>query len=131
MHGLRAGILPAALLAAAIALPAAAQQQTNGNPSSSAPGVATPESGMSDMTVNKVGAALRQVLQVKQTYSQRMQNANTQAERQEIASQADGAAASAVTQQGLSVDQYNRVLLAARTDPALKQRVLAAAGVSQ
>jgi phage-related tail protein len=130
MRGFRAGILPAALLATAIALPAAAQQQMNAAGASSS-GMAAQRTDMSDATVHKVGAALRDVLQVKQSYSQRMQSANTQAERQEVASQADGAAATAVTQQGLSVDQYNRVLLAARTDPALKQRVLSAAGVQQ
>jgi hypothetical protein len=129
MRGFRAGILPATLLAAAIALPAAAQQQMNG--AAASPGMAAQGTDMSDATVNKVGAALRNVLQIKQGYSQRMQGASTQAERQEVASQADGAAATAVTQQGLSVDQYNRVLLAARTNPALKQRVLSAAGVQQ
>lgn len=136
MHGFRIAAASAGLLAATAVLPAAAQQmQMNGgaaaSPPAASPPVASPGVDLSYATVNKAGAALRQVLQIKQNYSQRMQSANTQGERQQIATQADGEAATAVTRQGLSVDQYNRIIVAAQSNPALKQRVLSAAGVAQ
>jgi GTP1/Obg family GTP-binding protein len=125
MLGFRAGVVPAAMLATAMALPAAAQQL------SGAPSGAVSGANMSDATVKKVGAALRQVAQVEQTYSQRLQSANTPEQKQDISKQASGAAVTAITQQGLTIDQYNQVIQAAQSDPALKQRVLAAAGAGR
>jgi Domain of unknown function (DUF4168) len=121
----KTSVMLAALFATAMLLPAAAQ------PSGGVPSGNEPNASTSDATVGKVGAALRQVLQIKQTYSQRLQSAATPAEQQDISKQASGAAAAAITRQGLSIDQYTRVLQAAQSDPALKQRVLAAAGPSQ
>ena len=125
MLGFRGGVAPAALLATAMALPAAAQ------PPSGAPSGAVTSANISDTTVKKVGAALRQVAQVEQTYSQRLQSANTPEQKQDISKQANDAAATAITQQGLTIDQYKQVIQAAQSDPALKQRVLAAAGAGQ
>jgi GTP1/Obg family GTP-binding protein len=87
-----------------------------------------PGASIPDATVGKVGAALQQVQQIKQTYSQRLGAANTPAQQEDISKQATGAAVTAVTRQGLTIDQYNQVIQAAQSDPALKQRVLAAAG---
>jgi GTP1/Obg family GTP-binding protein len=125
MLGFRAGVVPAALLVTAMALPAAAQQP------SGAPSGAVSGANMSDATVSKVGAALRQVAQIEQTYSQRLQSANTAVQKQDISQQASDAAVTAITQQGLTIDQYNQVIQAAQSDPALKQRVLAAAGAGR
>jgi GTP1/Obg family GTP-binding protein len=108
-----------------MALPADAQ------PPSGAPSGAVSGANMPDATVKKVGAALRQVSQIEQTYSQRLQSANTPMEKQDISKQASGAAVTAITQQGLTIDQYKQVIQAAQNDPALKQRVLAAAGAGQ
>jgi GTP1/Obg family GTP-binding protein len=121
----KTGVMLVALFATAMVLPAAAQP-SGGVPSGTESGTST-----SDATVGKVGAALRQVVQIKQTYSQRLQSAATPAQQQDISKQASGAAVAAITQQGLSIDQYNQVIQAAQSDPALKQRVLAAAGPSQ
>ena len=125
MFGFKGGVVPAALLATAMALPAAAQQP------SGAPSGAVSGANMSDATVKKVGAALRQVAQIEQTYSQRLQSANTPVQKQDISKQASNAAVTAITQQGLTIDQYNQVIQAAQSDPALKQRVLAAAGAGR
>jgi hypothetical protein len=125
MFGFRAGVVSAALLATVMALPAAAQQP-RGAPSGAVSGANIP-----DATVNKVGAALRQVTQIEQTYSQRLQSANTPAQKQDISKQANGAAVTAITEQGLTIDQYTQVIQAAQSDPALKQRVVAAAGAGQ
>jgi hypothetical protein len=65
-----------------MALPAAAQQPS-GAPSGTVSGA-----NVSDATVSKVGAAMRQVAQIEQIYSQRLQSANTPAQKQDISKQA-------------------------------------------
>jgi hypothetical protein len=125
MLGFRVGVVPAAILATAMAMPVAAQQPS-GVPSGAVSGA-----NMSDATVKKVGAALRQVAQIQETYSQRLQSANTPMQKQDISKQASDAAVTAITQQGLTIDQYSQVIRAAQRDPALKERVLAAAGPDQ
>jgi Domain of unknown function (DUF4168) len=131
MFGFRLGVVPVALLATAMALPAAAQPSA-GAPSAppGAPSGMVPGASISDATVGKVGMALQQVAQIKQTYSQRLESAKTPAQQQDISKQANDAAVTAITQQGLTIDQYRQVIQVAQNDPTLKQRLLAAAGQS-
>src|SRR5579875_1795510 len=130
-------------LLATVALPAAAQQADHSTAapghrpgmSQTAPaGTTTAQPGMtyqaapvSDMTVAKVGAALRDVTHIRQSAAQRLQAAGTDAERQSVSRQATSAEEAAVMRQGISVATYNQVIAAAHQDPALRQRVLAAA----
>jgi hypothetical protein len=60
MLGFRGDVVPAAILATTMALPAAAQP-------SEAPSTAVSSANMSDATVKKVGMALRQVAQIEET----------------------------------------------------------------
>ena len=132
MRHLGSSMAAAAILLAA-GLPAAAQP-TGTSQSPSAP--ATPSAGashvdVSDATVGKVGAALRDVVQIKQSYSERLQSAKTPTEQQDLSKQASGEATASISHHGLTIDQYNQVIHAAQADPALKQRVLAAAKTNQ
>jgi hypothetical protein len=77
-----------------------------------------------DDTVQKAGVAMHHVLQIRQTYSQRVQAASMPAEKQTLAQQAETETTKAVTDQGLSVQEYNRVLHLAMADPNLKARLL-------
>lgn len=77
-----------------------------------------------DDTVQKAGVAMHHVLQLRQSYSQREQAASMPAEKQSIAEQAETATTKAVTDQGLSVQEYNRVLHLAMADPNLKARLM-------
>lgn len=77
-----------------------------------------------DDTVRKAGVAMHHVLQIRQSYSQREQAATMPAEKQTIAEQAETATTKAVTDQGLSVQEYNRVLHLAMADPTLKTRLM-------
>jgi len=73
-----------------------------------------PQGEISDTLVQKVGVALGQIARIKETYGERFVKAQT-------------VIAKAVSRQGLSVEQFNRVVTAAKADPDLEQRVLAAA----
>jgi hypothetical protein len=125
--------LAAAAVVLAAGLPAAAQQ-TGADRAQTAPSVpdgAASRVDLSDATVGKVGAALRDVVQIKQSYAPRLQAAKSPTEQQDLSKQASGEAVASISQHGLTIDQYNQVIHAAQADPALKQRVLAAAKTSQ
>lgn len=125
----------AALLLTGMAVPLAAQQQ-NGDmgaqqqpPMQQQMPMQTPGGGANvpDGMVRKAGAALRNVSQIQNDYSQRVQGAKTQDERQQLITQARSAEVNAVTNQGLSLDQYNQILQLAQADPTFRQRLLSAA----
>jgi hypothetical protein len=126
--------LAAALLAGSVPLTAIAQQMP-GSTAPSGPAVGAPSSeGASqvpDATVQKAGAALRHIAQIRQGYSPQMSAATTPEQQQAVAQQAAAASERAITDQGLTVDQYNQVVRLALADPTFKQRLLAAAQQAQ
>jgi hypothetical protein len=65
--------------------------------------------------------------QIRQGYTQRAQSANSQQQQQELTDQAQKDMAKAISDQGLSIQQYNQVIQMAQTDPTLKQRLLSVA----
>lgn len=123
--GLGIAGLTMVMLGTGVPVPAAAQQTPNNVvPPSGQSGAAA---SLPDGTVRKAGAALRDIAQIRQGYSQRMQTARTQNEQRGLLQQANAAELQAVSSEGLSVDQYNQVIRLAQADPGLKQRLLSAA----
>src|SRR5689334_20253086 len=108
-------------------------QQSGGNaPRLQKPGLtlqkpgATAQSGeMSDAMVRKVSAALRHVVAIRQTYEQHAKSTNTQQQRNDLNRQAGKEVAKAISDQGLTVQQYQNAIEMARTDPTLRQRLIA------
>ena len=82
---------------------------------------------ISDTLVQKVGVALGQITQIRETYAERFASVDSDDEKQTVETEAQTVIAEAVSQQGLSVEQFNRVVTAAKADPDLERRVLAAA----
>jgi hypothetical protein len=123
MQGFKVAGLAAMLLTGMI-VPLAAQPQNSGSqmPSQLPPGSAN----LDDGTVKKAGAALRDVAQIQNDYSQRVQGAGTPDERQKLVDQAKAAEITALARQGLSVDQYNQIMQLAQSDPTFRQRLLSA-----
>jgi hypothetical protein len=122
----------AAALAAGLVVPAFAQPSGSGAPSGQAPqaqGAPIQQGAVSDAMVHKVGAALRQTVTIRQKYAERAQSqpkTSTQ-DQQALATAAESEMVQAISDQGLSVQQYNQVIQMAQADPALKQRLLSAA----
>ncbi|HUB12540.1 MAG TPA: DUF4168 domain-containing protein [Acetobacteraceae bacterium] len=83
--------------------------------------------GFSDETVSKVGRAAGQIALIREAYRDGLNEVDNEGEKQELGQRAEAAAVEALTQQGLSITEYNHVVAAADEDPALKQRLLAAA----
>jgi hypothetical protein len=109
----------AALLIAG-ALPAAAQQQQM-------PAAPAQQGQLSDAMVTKVGTALRHVSVIRRQYTQRAQAANSQQEQQAISAQARDEMAKAISDQGLSVQQYDQAIQMAQHNDTLKQRLISVA----
>jgi hypothetical protein len=81
---------------------------------------------VSDETVSHVGKAVAHILRLRQTLEENMATAHTDEERQNIAAHVETAAVAAISDQGLSVDEYNQVIASARDDAELEERVLIA-----
>ena len=111
-------------------LPVAAQQAGTESAGQNSAGAGV-GAGMGDSvsagTITKAGAALRRVTEIKQTYSQRLGGAKTEDEQQTLRKQATEEAVKAISDQGLTVDQYNQVIRQAQANPGLRERLLAAA----
>ena len=99
--------------------------------SASSPAVAQPaptspqsqQSQMSDAMVNKVGTALRHVAMIRQEYSKRAQSASSE-QQQTLSNQAKQEMLKAISDQGLSLQQYDSAIQMAQNDETLKRRLL-------
>ncbi len=77
--------------------------------------------------VDRVGAAAGKVARIQQDYATHAEAEPVEAARQEMAQKARTAAEQVLDDEGVSIDDYNAMLIAAETDPALEQRLLEAA----
>lgn len=96
----------------------------NAQTQSPAPGPSeqTPKN-IPDQKLDAVAAALEQVASVKEDYKGRMKAADP-SDRNRIAEEAQNALVKAVTDRGLSVDEYNSILQVAVNDPGLREKIL-------
>jgi len=81
----------------------------------------------SDETVAKVGRAVGQIALIREAYREGLNEADSEGEKQELAQRAEAAAVQVLDEQELSITEYNHVVATADDDPALQQRLLAAA----
>ena len=88
------------------------------------PEIQSPRSSVSDQQLDATAKAIRQVRVVKESYAQKLAAAPS-SDKARIAGQAKDALMKAVTDQGLSVDEYNAIIKKARTDPTLRQKLVA------
>jgi len=83
-------------------------------------------SDVSDQVVSQVGKAAVEILKLRQSLEESMATAQTEEERETLTSRVEVAAVRAIDEQGLTVEEYNEVLAAARSDQQLEERVLLA-----
>jgi hypothetical protein len=81
---------------------------------------------VADSTVLQVGKAVSAILKLRQSMEENMATALTDQERKNVTDQMEDAAMRAISDQGLSVAEYNEVITAAQSDPDLEERVLIA-----
>lgn len=87
-----------------------------------------PSVEVSDADIEAFAAALIDVQQIGQDWTQRMQEAEDQDEIAQMREDAREEMTVAIEEHGLSVQEYNEIATAAQGDPELAQRIQQAAG---
>jgi malic enzyme len=105
-------------------LPAANAQmnQTQPRPQVQSPEGQSPSPTISDQKLTAAAAALGQVTSIRQSYERKIAE-TPQPDKQRVTDEANSALQKAVTDQGLSVDEYNTILQTAQNDPTVRQKL--------
>jgi hypothetical protein len=107
-----------------LVMPAAqAQQQSPAGPSATTPSPTTTPTIIPDKKLDAAAAAVKKVTVIKNNYDQQLAQAPV-AEKQRLQGEAGDAMAKAVTDQGLSIEEYTTILTAAQKDPAVRDKLL-------
>jgi Domain of unknown function (DUF4168) len=88
-------------------------------PSPQAP---SPSPTISDQKLNAAAVAIGQVTSIRQSYERKIAEAPP-SDTQRITQEENTALEKAVTDQGLSVDEYNTIIRTAQNDPAVRQKL--------
>ena len=78
---------------------------------------------LSDQKLKSVATALQRVASLRKDYGQRIAEAEALAEKERIAVEANKELSKAVTEQGLSVEEYTSILDAARDNPEVRDKL--------
>jgi len=90
-------------------------------PPAQAPSAVTPD--LSDQKIDAVAAAVEQVARLEQNFRAQIEGA-PESDRERIVSEANEAISKAVTDQGLSLEEYGQIIQVAANDAGLRQRIL-------
>ena len=106
-----------------LVMPAAqAQQQSPAGPSVITPSPPMP-TNIPDKKLDAAAAAVKKVSVIKNKYDQQLAQAPV-AEKERLQGEAGDAMAKAVTDQGLSIEEYTAILKVAQKDPVVRDKLL-------
>ena len=91
---------------------------------SPAPGPSKSAPDLSDQKLNAAAAAIERVASLQQNYRQRVAEAEAPADKERIVAEANNELTKAVTEQGLSVEEYVSILDVARDNPEIRSKIL-------
>jgi len=91
-------------------------------PQAQAPGTPNQSADIPDQKLSATAAAVERVANLRQDYQSRLQSA-APGDRERIADEANTAMAKAVTDQGLSVEEYTAILQLAQADPTVRDKI--------
>jgi hypothetical protein len=109
----------AALIAACFPAIPAAIAQTQSPP----PGLTAPSPEIPEQKLDAAAAAMERVANLQQDYQQRIATADA-SEKERLANEGNSAIVKAVTDQGLSVEEYTSILRMAQANPEVRQKIL-------
>jgi hypothetical protein len=117
------GFYAMALTAAGLLfMPAAqAQDKSPATPSPTAP--APTPANITDSKLDAAAAAVKRVSSIQGAYEQKLAKA-PDADKQRVAGEANEAMTKAVTDQGLSIEEYTTIMTVAQKDPAVRNKLL-------
>ena len=125
MRTFAATALGAAWLVAAPAVIAQTQQPTRPAPAQPAPAKPAPGQAQAipDEKLDKAAAATVQVASLSRDYREQLAVA-PQSDKQRIVDEANNAIEKAITEQGLSLQEYSSIMEEARNNPEVHQKIL-------
>ena len=94
----------------------------NAQVQSPSPGLSEQSPNISEQKLDAAAAAIEQVASLKQDYQQRIAVA-APSDKERIANEAMDALTKAVTDQGLSVEEYGSILEVAQNDPEVREKI--------
>lgn len=94
----------------------------NAQARSPSPGVSDASPKIPDQKLDAAAAAIERVASLKENYQEQIATAPA-ADRERIAGEAISAISKAVTDQGLSIDEYNSILEVAQNDPEVGEKI--------
>jgi Domain of unknown function (DUF4168) len=112
-------VLAAVGAATLLSVPAAnAQSQMPSQPQAAAP-----SADISDQKLDAVAKAMQSVASVRESYKRKI-DAAAPADKPRLKSEGNQALKKALSDQGLTVDEYNRVMTIAQNDPTVRAKLL-------
>jgi len=112
-----AQFLTAAILATAVPV-------ANAQVQSPAPSPSEPSQNIPDQKLDATAAALNKIADVKQNYTQQIESTPGEADKQRLVDEANKELVKAVTDQGLSVEEYTSIMVMAQSDPTVRQKII-------
>ena len=123
MH-IRLSPFAAAVAAVTVLSPLAAGAQTQPPPSTTAPSTApAAKTAVTDQQITQAAVAMQKVMTIRQNYNQQLTQAKPE-DQGRIADESQTAMKKAVTDSGLSVEQYNTILQQAQNDPNIREKLI-------
>jgi hypothetical protein len=103
-------------------VPAATAQSAK--PDTASPGAIAPSSNITEQKLDAAAAALQKVVSLQQQYRARLAQTPDASAQQQLIAEANGELAKAVTDQGLSVEEYSSIMQVAQNDPEVRGKLL-------
>lgn len=114
----------AATAAGLLLMPVAnAQNQSPSTPPSATPKSTTAPTNIPDKKLDATAAAVKRVTAVRENYEQKLSKA-PDADKEKIVGEANEAISKAVTDQGLSIEEYTSIMRVAQNDPVVRDKLL-------
>ena len=99
-----------------------AQSPQAQSPQAQSPEVQSPSPTISDQKLSAAAAAIGQVTTIRHSYESRIAEAPP-SDQERLTGEANDALEKAVTDQGLSIDEYNTIIKTAQNNPAIRQKL--------
>jgi len=103
--------------------PANAQNKSPSAPSVTAPESTTAPANIPDNKLDAAAAAVKSVSAIKDTFDHKLAQA-PMAEKERLAGEANSAITKAVTDQGLSMEEFATIIKVAQNDPVVRDKLL-------
>lgn len=105
-----------------LAMPAGAQTQTPSTPPTAKPSRTAP-ANISEQKLDAAAKAVKNVSTIRDSYEEKLVKAPAD-QKAKLADEASDAMAKAVTEQGLSVEEYTNIIEVAQNDPTVRNKLL-------